>query len=112
MIFSLILGFILGAAAILFILQNTTVVALSFLHWQFDTSLALVVILSILVGALIALLLTLPGAIGSSLKMHRLRKHNEQLAKEAELQKQAADKAAARLIDAQTPHPDVIDLTS
>ena len=112
MILALILGFLLGAAAILFILQNTEVVALTFLQWQFETSVAFVVILSILVGVILALLLTLPGAIGSSFRMRKLRKHNEALAREAESHKQAADDASARLIKVQTPNPDVIDLSS
>jgi lipopolysaccharide assembly protein A len=101
MIFVLILGFVLGAAAFLFILQNTAVVAVSFLNWQFETSVALVVIMSLLVGCILTLLATLPGAIGNSFRIHRLRKNNEELAKEAELQKQKADEAAARLNGAQ-----------
>jgi uncharacterized integral membrane protein len=112
MILSLIVGFLLGVGAILFILQNTTVVALTFLGYQFESSVAVVVILAILVGILITLLMTLPGAIGSSFKMRRLRKNNEALAREAEQHKLAADEANARLIAAQTPRPDVIDLTS
>jgi lipopolysaccharide assembly protein A len=112
MIFALIIGFVLGAAAILFILQNTAIVALSFLEWQFETSVALVVILSILVGIILALLMTLPGAIGSSFRLRKLRKHNEALAREAEAHKQAADQASARLVAAQTPDPDVLDLKS
>jgi uncharacterized integral membrane protein len=111
MIFTLILGFILGASAILFILQNTAGVSLSFLQWQFDTSLALVVILALLVGAVFALLFTLPEAIGSSFRLRRLRRENEALAKEAEAHKLAADQATARLADVQTPRPDVIDLS-
>ena len=46
MILSLILGFLLGAAALLFALQNTAIVALSFLGWQFESSLAVVIILA------------------------------------------------------------------
>lgn len=112
MTIALILGFILGATAILFILQNTSIVALTFMQWQFETSVALVVILSMLVGALLALLLTLPGAIGNTFRMRRLRKDNEALARDAQLHKQAADDAAARLTAVQTPRPDVIDLSS
>ena len=97
MILILILGIALGAASVIFILENSAVVALTFLQWHFVTSIALVVILSMLVGVLLALIFTLPGAIGSSFKMRRLSKHNELLAKEAVQQKQAADEASARL---------------
>ena len=102
MILVLVLGFVLGAAAILFILQNTAVVAVSFFDWQFETSVALVVILSLAVGCTLTLLATLPGAIGNSLHLHRLRKNNAGLAKEAELQKQKADEVSARLDAAQS----------
>ena len=101
---ALILGFILGVGAILFILQNNATVALSFYQWQFETSLALVVLISLLVGAVLALLITIPGAIGSSLNMRRLRKHNEMLAREAEVQRQLADAAKARLASVNNSH--------
>lgn len=97
MILALILGFILGAVAILFILENNTVVALTFMQWQFETTIALVVILSILVGIILSLLMVLPSAIGSSFRMRRLRKHNERLAHEAETQRQVADQATEQL---------------
>lgn len=106
MILILILGFALGAVAVVFILQNTAVVALSFLQWQFESSLALVVIFSLLVGAVLTLLLTLPGAIGDSMRMRKLSKHNNQLAKEAQFQKQSADESAAQLAMAQQPQYD------
>jgi uncharacterized integral membrane protein len=109
MLFILILGFILGAAAITFIFQNTANVALVFLNWHFTTSVAILVILALLVGVVLTALMTLPGAIGSTFTMRRLRKHNEALAREAEVHKQAADEATARLVAAQTPRPDVID---
>jgi uncharacterized integral membrane protein len=110
MILILILGFVLGAGVILFILQNTAVVALSFLGWQFESSIAVIVLLSLLIGVILTALMTLPGAIGSSFAMRRLRKHNEALTREAEVHKQAADDASSRLVAAQTPQPDVIDL--
>lgn len=111
MILALILGFILGAAALLFITENTAVVALTFLQWQFESSIAVLVLLAILVGCLITSLLVLPGAIGDSFRMHKLRKHNDALAREAEAHRIAAEEANARLIATQTPNPDVIDLS-
>src|SRR3982751_2462269 len=111
MILTLILGFVLGAAALLFISQNTAVVALSFMQWQFETSIAVLVLLSILVGVVLTSLAFLPGAIGDSFRMRKLRKHNDMLAREAEAHRMAAEEANARLINAQTPNPDVVDLS-
>lgn len=111
MLFSLIIGFLLGAAALLFILENTTVVALSFLQFQFQLPISMLVLLTLLFGIVITLLLLLPGAIGDGFRMRRLRKNNEALARETEAHRQVAENAKAQLINAQTPNPDVIDLT-
>lgn len=111
MALTLILGFILGAASLLFIIQNTAIVALTFLQWQFQTSIAVLVLLAILVGIVFTILFILPGAIGDAFRMRRLSKHNEALAREAEAQRQAAHAATARLAEVQTPRPDVIDLS-
>ncbi len=80
MILSLILGFVLGAAAIVFAFQNTTIVALSFLGWQFQSSLALLVVLSLLAGGLLSMLLSFPAAIRDRVRMYSLRKENDRLA--------------------------------
>ena len=111
MILSLLLGFVLGAGALLFVIQNTTVVALTFLGWQFESSIALLVLLAMLVGVIFTLLMSLPGAIANSFKLRALTKNNQALAKEAELHKQAADTAKSELLSVQTPRPDVVDLT-
>lgn len=79
MIFSLILGFVLGAAAIVFAFENNTIVALSFLGWQFESSLAIIVILALLVGALLTMLLTFPSALRDRFRIHGLHKENKKL---------------------------------
>lgn len=79
MIMLLPLGFILGALAIIFILQNNTLVQLSFLGLQFESSLAIVVFIAILSGVLFALLLSLPGAIGNMVHLQSLKKENRKL---------------------------------
>lgn len=89
MIFSLFLGFVLGAAALLFALQNTEVVALSFLGWQFESSLALLVLASLGVGVLISILASIPSAITASLQIMGLKKENRHLAKELDAHRQA-----------------------
>lgn len=108
---ALIIGFILGAAALLFVTENTAAVALTFLHWQFQSSLAVVILLAILVGIVLTLLMLLPGVIGDSFYMRRLRKHNEALAREAEAQRQAAHDAQVRLAATDSARPDVLDLS-
>lgn len=112
MLLALIVGFILGAAALLFITENTAVVALTFLHWQFQSSIAVLVLLAILLGVILMALLFLPGAIGDGFRMRRLQRHNEALAREAEAQREAAIQARERLAAANGSNPDVLDLSN
>lgn len=112
MLLVLILGFVLGAAALLFITENTAVVALTFLQWQFQASIALLILAAILVGIVLMALTVLPGAIGDSFRMRRLQRRNEALAREAEAQRQAAMRAHARLAAANGSAPNVLDLSS
>lgn len=88
-ILSLLLGFLLGAAALLFALQNTTIVALSFLGWQFESSLALLVLAALTTGVLISILASIPSFIGSSFRIMGLKKENRRLAEEVERQREA-----------------------
>lgn len=87
-ILSLLLGFLLGAAALLFALQNTEVVALRFLGWQFASSLALLVLAALTTGVLISILASVPSFIGSSLRIMSLKKENRRLAQEVERQRE------------------------
>lgn len=95
MIFSLIAGFILGVAALFFALQNTQVVALMFLSWHFESSLALLVIVSVGFGILLSILVSIPSTISSTLKIMGLKKENKNLVQEVETHKQALESATA-----------------
>jgi uncharacterized integral membrane protein len=88
-ILSLLLGFLLGAAALLFALQNTEVVALKFLGSQFESSLALLVLAALTTGVLISILASVPSVISSSLRIMSLKKENRRLAEEVERQRDA-----------------------
>lgn len=81
-----ILGFVLGAGAIVFALQNNEIVALSFLSWQFESSIALLVLVSVAVGMLIGLLAALPSAISSSMRIMGLKSENKKLARAIDTQ--------------------------
>jgi putative membrane protein len=60
-IFSLIIAFL----AILFAVQNVEPVTITFLVWEIQGSLALVLFLTIVAGALISYLASMPGQIRS-----------------------------------------------
>ena len=76
MIIFLIFGLLLGAVAVIFALQNVAVVTVMFMGWQFQGSLALIILLSVAVGVVISLLVSMPGTIKKSFQISRLRKEN------------------------------------
>ncbi len=85
----MLVGFVLGAAAIVFALQNTEIVALTFLGWQFQSSLALLVLVALATGVLISLLVSIPAYVGSSFRIMGLKKDNRRLYEELEAQRSA-----------------------
>lgn len=112
MIIPLILGFVLGAAAILFALQNTEIVALTFLGYSFESSLALLVLIALAVGALAAFLIALPSAITERLRFMGLKGENKKLKGEVERLKNenaAVQVEAARSAPPPVPAP-VVDV--
>ena len=103
MIFSLILGVILGAAAVFFILQNTVLVTVSFLSWQFESSLAAVLFLTIICGGVITLLFLLPSVVRDSVYFSKLKRENRELDDELAKTKTVLADVSSRL-----NHPDVL----
>lgn len=79
MIISLIFGLLLGALAVIFVVQNTATVAVTFLAWQLQGSLALVIFLAIATGVLITLLFSLPDLLRKSFIISKLSDHNDEL---------------------------------
>lgn len=80
--FLLILALIVAVAAVVFALQNTTPVTVSFMVWQFkDQPLALILLLALAAGVLIGLLTILPGAVRNKWRTVSQRKKIEGLEK-------------------------------
>jgi len=70
----LILGIIVAIAAVVFALQNNLPVVVAIALWRFEGSLALVLLVSLGLGALIAGLLSSPAVIRGQWTLGRLRK--------------------------------------
>jgi len=81
MIFSLILGITLGGVAVIFALQNTTLITVTFFTWQLEGSLALILLLTVSMGILSALLMVLPESIRNVLRYKKLKKPMRSLEK-------------------------------
>ncbi len=95
MIFFLILGIILGAISVVFLLQNITVVTVAFLTWQIQGSLAVVLFLAILCGAIMALLFLLPSFISDALYLSAIKKRKKELEDELADTKHALENATS-----------------
>jgi len=90
-----IIGLLIGAAVVLFILQNVVPVTVTFLVWQFSGTIAVLVLLAVVAGVLIGLMLALPAILNKEFKNASLKKHNQKLADDLEEHKQ-------RMIDTPT----------
>ncbi len=98
-----IIGILLGAAALMFILQNFMVISVNFLVWHFDGSLAFVILLSVVAGVLIGALLSLPELMRRGSHSSRLEKYNRQLATELDVHKEKLAATEAKLEVTETP---------
>jgi len=74
MIFALILALAFAIVAVVFALQNPTIVAVSLFGYPVEGSLALVILIAVSVGILIGVLIMTPGRIKSGLANARNRK--------------------------------------
>ena len=90
-----IIGLLLGAAVVLFILQNVVPVTVTFLVWQFSGTIAVLVLVAVIAGVLIGLMLALPAILNKEFKNSSLKKHNKKLEDDLEAHKQ-------RMIDTPT----------
>ena len=79
MIISLILGVVLGAVLVIFVLQNVAIVTVSFMTWQLTGSLALVLLATIISGIVITLLILLPSLIKDDFKLAALKRQRKDL---------------------------------
>jgi len=107
----LISGIAFAIVAVLFALQNNVPVTVSFFAWSFDGSLALVLLLALGLGAVIAGLVTSPALIGSQWTGKRLKRqvagleeqNRAQQQRLAELDAQLESLLAAQALDPAAP---------
>ena len=93
MVFALILALAIAIVAVIFALQNTAIVTVTFFSVSFEGSLALVILVAVAVGILIGALVMTPGSIKNRLANVRSRKKISSL--EASLDEQRVKLAQA-----------------
>ena len=97
-----ILGIVVAALGVAFALQNNVPVTVTFLIWRFDSTLAMVLLLALGLGAIIVALVSTPTALRKQWLLSRQRKEIASLnATVKELQagiadRQGGDQAAVR----------------
>lgn len=75
----LIIALLIALVAVIFAVQNTAMVTISFLVWNFNHSLAVIILLTIFTGVLISILMSAPGWIKNRLALASLRKKIKEL---------------------------------
>ena len=94
----LVVALVIAAIAIIFALQNTMTVTISFLAWEVTGSLSLVLLITLAIGALIGLLVLAPSEVKKSLAASNSRKRIAALEKEL-------DEKKAKIAELEKPKP-------
>jgi len=84
----LILGILAAVGAVSFALQNDVPVSVMLSNWRFDSSLAVILLLALALGALIAALVSTPSVIKGQWARARLRRQIASLQKDKDVLEQ------------------------
>jgi uncharacterized integral membrane protein len=82
MIFFLLVGIMLGAVSVVFILQNSVPITVTFFAWQISGSLSLVLFSAVMTGVAVALLVLLPSFIKDDMYLSIIKKQKRELEEE------------------------------
>jgi uncharacterized integral membrane protein len=93
-----ILGIFIAIGGVLFALQNNIPVTVTFLLWRFESSLAVVLLLAVAVGAIVVALLATPTTLRRQWAGAKQKKRIQELEKESE-----ALKARVATLEASSP---------
>lgn len=94
-----IIGIILGAATLIFVFQNMSVVEVSFLGWQAEGNLALILVIAIFAGMLLSWIFSLPQL----LRLSDLRSRNQKLARRLDETETELSETKGKLSQAEAP---------
>jgi putative membrane protein len=75
----LIIALFIAISAVIFALQNSVAVTVSFLIWKFESSLALVLLISLGLGVLVSFLLSIPTMIKRNWSISNYKKRIQEL---------------------------------
>ncbi|MCM2287819.1 MAG: LapA family protein [Sulfuritalea sp.] len=107
----LIVGIIIAIGAVIFALQNNTPVMVTLALWSFEGSLALVLLVSLGLGALIAGLLSSPAVIRGQWTARRLRNQVADLERQLAEQHRRKAELDAELARQSPPAASIVQAT-
>ena len=95
MIFFLLVGAILGALSVIFVLQNIVPITVTFLAWQIEGSLAVVLFAAMMSGVFVTLLFILPGLIRDEFRYSKLKQEKKDVENELTTTRKVINEVAA-----------------
>lgn len=93
----LIIGLFVGAFVIIFALQNIATVSVVFLVWQFNGSLALILVLAVFAGMIISWALSLQGISYRKHQINSLKNNNAELTDELDIKKVEVEEEKSKM---------------
>jgi putative membrane protein len=106
MIILLIIALLIAILAIVFALQNTAAVTITFLVWTFQGSLALVMILALVAGVLLAFFALLPSSIRLRLRASSHKRDKSDLERSLESCQQEVESLRQQLGESKEALPE------
>lgn len=94
-----IIGVILGAATLVFAIQNLTIVAVNFLGWHTEGNLALILIVAVLIGMILSWIFSIPQL----LRLSDLYSRNKKLANRLDEKELELSETKGKLSQAEAP---------
>lgn len=92
------LGAIVGAVSVIFVLQNITPVTVAFLAWHMEGSMAIILLLAMISGALVTMLTLLPTLIRDEFRYAKLQKEKKQVEDELNTTRKVINDVAGRAV--------------
>ena len=105
--FFLILALIIVALAVIFAVQNTAVITVSFFFWTYNGSLAIVLLVALCAGALISALFSLPSLLKDKWTIRSHKKKLSDMESSLAEHKSRLDEAQKKLQAAVAPPEEV-----
>lgn len=100
---------VIAFLAILFALQNTNLVTIQLFIWEYEQSLALVLLGTFAIGVIVGLLVSVPAVIRRNVRVSRLQKQTESLSQQVDEKVQAVNSEAQKTTAVQQNYEELLN---